>query len=374
MRIRQIRRTKARQTFAKHCRTIDIPQADRLTHLRRLALAIRDGVSHPATLQEYLGVDSRHFNYYRQGAELLALVEPREQSLQLTGLGDRLLATGEGSLDERAVFRQAIAQARPLAPFAPFFAGERMSVAQLAGRIRSLSGLARSTAHRRAQTLDRWRRYLVGPELPGPGELAIPELGEQLESIVAHHNAVAKQRTLDWLACVSPARFESICAELLEAMGYVEVRVVGGSGDGGVDVLAEHCDRWGHRSRVAAQAKRWSRSLGRRVVDEMIGVLVRGAQTPSGRLGQAILITTSDFSKAAREAAATESRLRLVDGAQLVELMAEHGIIVGFGRHGELIDLQRDPASRTIAVSTPVEPVIVSRNPVAPAQNQRCTG
>jgi hypothetical protein len=299
-------------------------------------LAIRDGVSHPATLQEYLGVDARHFNYYRQGAELLALVEPRERALQLTSLGDRLLATGEGSLDERAVFRQAIAQAQPLAAFAPFFAGERMSVTQLAGRIRSLSGLARSTAHRRAQTLDRWRRYLIGPEQPAPGELAIPELGEQLERIVAHHNAVAKQRTLDWLSNVMPAHFEAIGAQLLEAMGYLAVRVVGGSGDGGVDVLAEHCDRWGHRTSVAAQAKRWSRSLGRRVVDEMIGVIVRGAQSPIGRLGQAILITTS---KAAREAAATESRLRLVDGAQLVELMAEHGVIVGFGRHGELIVL-----------------------------------
>jgi hypothetical protein len=344
---------KVGQTFAKVCRTSDIPQADRLTHLRRLALALRDGVSHPATLQEYLGVDARHFNYYRQGAELLALVEPREHGLQLTGLGDRLLATGEGSLEERAVFRQAIAQAQPLAPFAPFFAGERMSVTQLAGRIRSLSGLARSTARRRAQTLDRWRRYLIGPELPRPGELAIPELGEQLERIVALHNAVAKQRTLDWLSNATPARFESICAELLEAMGYLDVRVVGGSGDGGVDVLAEHRDRWGHRTSVAAQAKRWSRSLGRRVVDEMIGVLVRGAASPRGRLGQAILITTSDFSKAAREAAATESRLRLVDGAQLVELMAEHGVIVGFGRHGELIGLDR---GRESACGTRSEP------------------
>lgn len=324
---------KVSRKLAKSCRTADIPQADRLAHLRRLALAIRDGVSHPATLQEYLSVDERHFNYYRQGAELLALVEQREERLSLTSLGDRLLATGEGSLDERAVFRHAIAQARPLAPFAPFFAGERMTVTQLAGRIRTLSGLARSTARRRAQTLDRWRRYLIGPELPGPGELSIPELGEQLERIVAHHNAVAKQRTLDWLAGASPAQFESICAELLEAMGYADVRVSGGTGDGGVDVLASHCDRWGHRTRVAVQAKRWARSIGRRTVDEMIGVLVRG------RLGQAILMTTSDFSKAAREAAAAEPRLRLVDGAQLVELMAEHSVIVGFGRHGELVDL-----------------------------------
>src|SRR5262249_36561410 len=134
---------KVSRSLAKRCRTADIPQADRLAHLRRLSLAIRDGVSHPATLQEHLHADERHFTYSRQGAELLALVELREQRLSLTSLGDRLLATGEGSLDERMVFRDAIAHARPLAPFAPFFAGERMTVGQLAGRIRSLSGLAR---------------------------------------------------------------------------------------------------------------------------------------------------------------------------------------------------------------------------------------
>jgi restriction endonuclease Mrr len=326
---------KPRRSNRPTCRSIDIPQADRLTHLRRLALAIRDGVRHTGTLQEYLEVDARHFNYYRQGAELLGLVERREHELELASLGDRLLATPEGSLDERAVFRQAIAAAEPLAPFASFFAGESMTVAELADRIRELSGLAPSTALRRARTLARWRCYLIGPEQPRAGELAIPELGEQLERIVAHHNAVAKQRTLDWLLRATPARFEEVCAELLAAMGHDEVRVVGGSGDGGVDVLAVHRDRWGHRIEVAAQAKRWSRSLGRRVVDEMIGVLARG------RLGQAILITTSDFSKAAREAGAAEPRLRLVDGVQLVELMAAHDVLVGFGRHGELVALER---------------------------------
>ena len=296
-------------------------------------LAVRDGVRHAATLQEALDVDARHFHYYRRSAELLALIERREDKLELTHLGDRLLASAEGSLDERAVFRQAIALAEPLTPFAAFFAGESMPVEQLAARIRTLTDMADSTALRRAQTLARWRSYLIGPEQPQPGVLVIPALGEQLGRIVAHHNAVAKQRTLDWLLRTEPARFESLCAELLAAMGHEQVRVVGGSGDGGVDVRAVLRDRWGHHTSVVAQAKRWSRSLGRRVVDEMIGVLSRG------RFGQAILITTSDFSKAARAAADSEPRLRLVDGAQLVELMAAHDIVVGFGRHGELMGL-----------------------------------
>lgn len=342
------KRRVARKRAKLRVATVDIPQADRLAQLRHLALAIRDGVRHPATLQEYLGVDARHFNYYRQGAQLLALIERRDdEDLHLTVLGEGLLATAEGSLDERAVFRQAIAAAEALAPFASFFAGAELSLAQLAALIQGLCSLAPTTATRRAQTLWRWRRYLDGPASLGPDQLQIAPLGQQLERIVAHHNAVAKQRVLDWLHQVSPGHFEQVCAELLAAMGYEQVRVVGGSGDGGVDVRARHCDRWGHEIEVVAQAKRWSRSIGRRTIDEMIGVIVRGG------LGQAILMTTSDFSKAGREAAASEVRLRLVDGAQLVELMAAHNVVVGFGRHGEVVRL--DP------VLAPSVPAVVSQ-------------
>ena len=329
--------------------TADIPQADRLAQFRHLALAIRDGVRHPATLQEYLRVDARHFNYYRQGAQLLALIERREDAddLQLTALGECLLGTAEGSLDERAVLRQAIDAADALSPFASFFAGEELSLEQLAKRIQGLCTLAPTTATRRAQTLWRWRRYLEGPATLGPEQLEIAPLGQQLERMVAHHNAVAKQRVLDWLHQVSPGQFEQICGELLLAMGYEGVEVVGGSGDGGVDVRARHCDRWGHEIEVVAQAKRWARSIGRRTVDEMIGVVVRGG------FGQAILMTTSDFSKAGREAASHDARLRIVDGAQLVELMAAHSVIVGFGRHGEVLRL---------------DPVVASAQPAAGVQ------
>lgn len=50
-------------------RTVDIPQADRLVNVRQLVLAVRDGITHPATLREFLDVDARHFAYYRQASE-----------------------------------------------------------------------------------------------------------------------------------------------------------------------------------------------------------------------------------------------------------------------------------------------------------------
>ncbi|MFV8754201.1 restriction endonuclease [Nannocystaceae bacterium ST9] len=295
-------------------------------------IAVRDGVTNPATLQECLGVDARHFGYTRAAAELLGMIEVDEQRrLSSTGLGDRLLATSAGSDEERAVFRFAVTHARALRPFHSFLSGnDELALERLAERLSTLTGMAPSTARRRALTLERWRRQISVQTRAQEVALSLPSLADQLERMVAHHNALAKQRVLDWLLTLEPGYFERLVAELLRAMGHAEVRVVGGSGDGGVDVEALAVDRWGHGCRIVVQAKRWSRSLGRRTVDELLGVLVRR------RLDHAILIVTSGFSKAARQAAADDPRLRLVDGAQLVELMAAHAVVVGFGAHGEL--------------------------------------
>jgi hypothetical protein len=89
-------------------RTLDVPQADRLGNIRQLVAAIRDGIVHAATLLELLQVDHRHFSYYRQAARILGVVEFNVRGeLCVTSLGQRLLATGEGSQDEREVFAEA---------------------------------------------------------------------------------------------------------------------------------------------------------------------------------------------------------------------------------------------------------------------------
>lgn len=316
-------------------RSVDIPQADRLANIRNLVIAIRDGVTNSATLQECLGVDARHYGYTRAACELLGMVTvDDERRLALTQLGDRLLATCAGSDQERDVFRFAVTHARALRPFSSYLSGvDELALERLADRLSALTGMAPSTARRRARTLDRWRRQISERKREHVAGLGLPSVTDQVERMVAHHNALAKQRVLDWLLTLEPKRFEELVGELLRAMGHTDVQVVGGSGDGGVDVEAFDVDRWGKSCQVIVQAKRWSRSLGRRTVDELLGVLARR------HLGHGILITTSSFSKAARQAGAEDARLRLVDGAQLVELMAKHSVVVGVGTHGELIEL-----------------------------------
>ncbi len=309
----------------------EIPQADKLANIRQLAAAVGDGIHHPAALLELLGVDQRHFAYYRQAAVILGILRVRDdRSLALTDRGRRLTAAPEASSAERGVFRRAIAEAEALRPFRACFDDPKVNAKKLARQVQRLTGLAPSTAARRAQTLVKWREYILSPDL-APSRPDLPELSARLERLIARHNALAKQRTLEWLLQVDPGRFEAILGELARALGYREVVVRGGPNDGGIDVQAIRVDRWGHRAKIAIQAKRYRRPVGRRIIDEMIGVLSRE------RLGEAIIVTTSEFSKRAEAAARGEPRVRLVNGVQLVDLLAEHGVVVRYAARGELV-------------------------------------
>lgn len=340
--VRRVRSESSRRAQVLATRpplSAEIPQADKLANIRQLAAAVGDGIHHPAALLELLDVDQRHFAYYRQAAVILGILRVRDdRSLALTDRGRRLTAAPEASSAERQVFRRAIAEAEALRPFRACFDAPNVDARKLARQVQRLTGLASSTAARRAQTLVKWREYIHSPDL-APSRPDLPELSARLERLIARHNALAKQRTLEWLLHVDPSRFEAILGELARAIGYREVIVRGGPNDGGIDVQAIRVDRWGHRAKVAIQAKRYQRPVGRRIIDEMIGVLSRE------RLGEAIIVTTSEFSKRAESAARGEPRVRLVNGVQLVDLLAEHGVVVRYAARGELIPVSAPPTS-----------------------------
>lgn len=311
-------------------RTLDVPQADRMSNIRQLVAAVRDGIEHAGMLLELLNVDRRHFLYYRQAAVILGVIEFNARGgVLVTSLGQRLLATSEGSREERQVFGEAVGLARALRPFASFFAGEPLDLATLTRRLEVLTGLSRTTAERRAHTLIKWRRYLQGPDA-APGGLELGDPAPQIEALVARHNALVKQQTLLWLMSVDPRKFEAIVAELLKAMGYVDVEQRGGPLDGGVDVVAARIDAWGHRARIAVQAKRYAQPVGRRYVDELLGAYRRQ------QFAEALLVTTSEFSPQAVGAAHGEPNLKLVDGLKFVDMLAQHGVLLRVGRFGEL--------------------------------------
>ncbi len=122
----------------------------------------------------------------------------------------------------------------------------------------------------------------------------------------------------------SPTFFEQIVIDLLVGMGYggsVEDagRAVGRSGDGGIDGIIKE-DKLG-LDVVYVQAKRWTASVGRPVVQAFAGSL-EGFRAKKG-----VMITTSSYTQDALEyVQKIEKRIVLIDGEQLAEHMIDHDI------------------------------------------------
>jgi restriction system protein len=122
----------------------------------------------------------------------------------------------------------------------------------------------------------------------------------------------------------SPAFFEQLVVDVLLAMGYGgsqedAARVVGQSGDGGIDGIIKE-DRLGLES-IYVQAKRWEATVGRPMVQQFAGAL-HGHRARKG-----VMITTSNFSREAIEyAKASQITIVLIDGVQLADYMVEFGV------------------------------------------------
>lgn len=127
----------------------------------------------------------------------------------------------------------------------------------------------------------------------------------------------------------SPAFFEQLVLDLLVAMGYGASRKslqhTGRSGDGGIDGIIS-LDRLG-LEKVYVQAKRWQNQVSRPDVQGFFGALA------GRRANKGVFITTSGFSREAREFAKQASDgLVLIDGAQLARLMIEFKVGVSIER------------------------------------------
>jgi restriction system protein len=129
------------------------------------------------------------------------------------------------------------------------------------------------------------------------------------------------QELLARVKSCSSAFFERLVVELLVKMGYGGSRrdageAVGRSGDEGIDGIIKE-EKLG-LDVIYIQAKRWQGVVGRPEIQTFVGAL-HGQRARKG-----IFITTSDFSREAREYATNiESKVVLIDGAQLSQLMID---------------------------------------------------
>jgi restriction system protein len=158
-------------------------------------------------------------------------------------------------------------------------------------------------------------------QIPLPGDVDPEEALETAYQTL--HDGLAGD-VLATLLDATPGMFERIVVELLLKMGYGGSRrdagrAVGKSGDEGIDGIINQ-DRLG-LDVVYIQAKRWTNTVGRPEIQKFVGAL-QGKQANKG-----VFITTSDFSKGAREyAKMVSSNVVLIDGDRLAELMVEHDL------------------------------------------------
>lgn len=122
----------------------------------------------------------------------------------------------------------------------------------------------------------------------------------------------------------SSSFFERLVVELLVKMGYGGTlqdagRAIGRSGDGGIDGIIKE-DRLGLDA-IYLQAKRWEGNVSRPEVQKFAGAL-QGQRARKG-----VFITTSDFTKDAREYVAfIESKIILINGDELAQLMIDYNV------------------------------------------------
>jgi len=139
----------------------DIPQADNLDTVRVAVAAVAAGARDLPELARRTGFSTRHTGYRVGAAVTLGLVEQAEAGFHVTSDGRRLLTTDEGGFDERDCFAAAILGSPVIAKVAPgLLESDGPTRDGITVNITVVTGLARTTAHRRAGTLLSWRRRL----------------------------------------------------------------------------------------------------------------------------------------------------------------------------------------------------------------------
>lgn len=124
----------------------------------------------------------------------------------------------------------------------------------------------------------------------------------------------------------TPSFFETLVVELLVKMGYGGSikdagRSIGRSGDEGIDGIIKE-DKLG-LDVIYIQAKRWENVVGRPEIQKFVGALAgQGAK-------KGVFITTSRYTNEARDyQPRNETKIVLIDGEQLAELMIDHNLAV----------------------------------------------
>jgi restriction system protein len=127
-----------------------------------------------------------------------------------------------------------------------------------------------------------------------------------------------REELLAKLLNLAPAAFERLCQRVLRESGFVEVKVTGRSGDGGIDGVGVVRIGGLLSFPILFQCKRYSGSVPSNAIRDFRGAMI-------GRADRGLVITTGTFSRDARTEATRDGAppIDLVDGEQLLDKLKE---------------------------------------------------
>lgn len=207
------------------------------------------------------------------------------------------------------------------------------------------SGITEHTLRTLAKPGDEW--WVTKPRQADRAPLTIDEQEtepldpiEQIEEGLARIEADVAADLLQRLQSKEPKFFEEAVIKLLVAMGYGgadrTATVTQQSNDGGIDGIIDR-DALG-LDRVYIQAKRYAGTtpVQRPEVQAFVGAL-------SGKATTGVFLTTGRFSQGAEEYARTaHTRVILIDGRRLTELMIRYGVGVQTRRVLNVVAVDED--------------------------------
>lgn len=170
----------------------------------------------------------------------------------------------------------------------------------------------------------RARRNKEDEETPTTEKLEVQTPEEAIEAAYQNLRQTLADEVLQTIKGCSPAFFERLVIDVLVKMGYGGTRkdagkAIGRSGDGGIDGIINE-DRLG-LDVIYIQAKKWENPVGRPEIQKFAGAL-QGQRAKKG-----IFITTSTFTNEAKEfASRIDSKITLIDGETLSQLMIDYNV------------------------------------------------
>ena len=160
------------------------------------------------------------------------------------------------------------------------------------------------------------------PSVSEPKTPDIP-ITVKLSDLAASANATLPDSLLDAVKKIKPQSFEVLIKKLLLKMGYGkstdDVVVTQYSKDGGIDAYV-NADALGIKKLCCVQAKRYNDSVDVKTVRELVGSLAE-YDCENG-----IIITTSSFTKGAKDYNTKRYQILLVDGRKLADYMIKYGL------------------------------------------------